>query len=59
MHVSGRDVVIFARPTLFWQRRSVERALESLPALSGLRANQRELSALTSGVDSAPIEITQ
>ncbi len=36
--VNGRNVQIFARPTRFWQTRSVQRALESLPALAGFRA---------------------
>jgi hypothetical protein len=37
VRVSGRNVLIVARPTRFWQKRSVQRALESLPALAGLR----------------------
>jgi hypothetical protein len=38
VRVSGRNVLVVARPTWFWQRRSVRRTLETLPALSGLRA---------------------
>jgi hypothetical protein len=37
VRVSGRNVLIAARATRFWQKRSVQRALESLPALAGLR----------------------
>ncbi len=38
VRVSGRNVLIVAKPTRFWQKRGVYRALESLPALAGLRA---------------------
>ncbi len=37
VRVSGRNVLIAARPTRFWQKRGVQRSLESLPALAGLR----------------------
>jgi hypothetical protein len=38
VRVSGRNVLIAARPTRFWQKRGVYRSLESLPALAGFRA---------------------
>jgi hypothetical protein len=38
VRVSGRNVLIVARATRFWQKRGVRSALESLPALGGFRA---------------------
>ncbi len=38
VRVTGRNVLIVARSTRFWQKRAVQRALESLPALAGYRA---------------------
>jgi hypothetical protein len=38
VRVSGRNILIVARATRFWQRRTVRRALETLPALDGYRA---------------------
>jgi hypothetical protein len=38
VRVSGRNVLIVARATRFWQKRGVRSALESLPALAGFRA---------------------
>jgi hypothetical protein len=38
VRVSGRNVLIVAKPTRFWQKRGVYRALETLPALAGFRA---------------------
>ena len=38
VRVSGRNVLIVARATRFWQKRGIRRALESLPALTGFRA---------------------
>jgi hypothetical protein len=38
VRVSGRNVLIVARPTRIWQKRGVYRSLESLPALAGFRA---------------------
>jgi hypothetical protein len=38
VRVSGRNVLIVARATRFWQKRGAQKALESLPALNGLRA---------------------
>ena len=38
VRVSGRNVLIVAKATRFWQKRGVRRSLESLPALSGFRA---------------------
>jgi hypothetical protein len=38
VRVSGRNVLIVAQPTRFWQKRAVRRALETLPALEGYRA---------------------
>jgi hypothetical protein len=38
VRVSGRNVLIVAHATRFWQKRGVRRSLESLPALSGFRA---------------------
>jgi hypothetical protein len=37
VRVSGRNVLIAARATRFWQKRSVYRSIESIPALAGLR----------------------
>ena len=39
VRVVGGEVAIVARPSRFWQRRSVKSALESLPALKGAKAN--------------------
>jgi hypothetical protein len=38
VRVSGRNVLIVRRATGFWQKRGVQRVLESLPALAGYRA---------------------
>ncbi len=38
VRVSGRNVLVVARATRFWQKRSVRQSLETLPALAGLRA---------------------
>jgi hypothetical protein len=38
VRATGRNVLIFARATRFWQKRGVYRSLESLPALAGFRA---------------------
>ena len=38
VRVSGRNVLVVARATRFWQKRGVRRSLESLPALAGFRA---------------------
>ncbi len=38
VRVSGRNVLIVAEATRFWQKRAVRRALETLPALEGYRA---------------------
>ena len=38
VRVKGRNVLIAARATRFWQKRSVQRSLETLPALAGLRS---------------------
>jgi hypothetical protein len=38
VRVNGRNVLIAATATRFWQKRSVYRSLESLPALAGFRA---------------------
>jgi hypothetical protein len=38
VRVTGRNVLIVARPSRFWQKRSIRRTLETLPALAGLRA---------------------
>jgi hypothetical protein len=38
VRVSGRNVLIVGRATRFWQRRTVQRTLETLPALTGYRA---------------------
>jgi hypothetical protein len=41
VRVDGRDVTIWARTNRFWQRRGVRHALETLPALNGLKATVR------------------
>jgi hypothetical protein len=38
VRVSGRNVLVVARATRFWQKRGVRRSLETLPALAGFRA---------------------
>jgi hypothetical protein len=38
VRVSGRNILIVAQATRFWQKRTVRRALETLPALDGYRA---------------------
>jgi hypothetical protein len=38
VRVTGRNVLIVARPSRFWQKRSIRRTLETLPSLSGLQA---------------------
>ncbi len=38
VRVSGRNVLVVARATRFWQKRGVRRSLEALPALAGFRA---------------------
>ncbi len=38
VRVSGRNVLIVAKATRFWQRRAVRQALETLPAVAGYRA---------------------
>jgi hypothetical protein len=38
VRVSGRNVLIVARASRFWQRRSVRQSLETLPGLAGYRA---------------------
>jgi hypothetical protein len=38
VRVSGRNVLIVAKPTWFWQKRGIRRTLETLPALDGYRA---------------------
>ena len=38
VRVSGRNVLIVAEATRFWQKRAVRRTLETLPALEGYRA---------------------
>jgi hypothetical protein len=38
VRVSGKNVLIVARPTRFWQKRGVRRSLETLPILAGYRA---------------------
>ncbi len=37
VRVSGRNVLVAAKPAWFWQRRGVKRSIESLPALEGYR----------------------
>ena len=38
VRVTGRNVLIVARPSRFWQKRSIRRTLEGLPILDGYRA---------------------
>jgi hypothetical protein len=38
VRVSGRNVLIVAKPSRFWQKRTVRRSLETLPGLTGFRA---------------------
>jgi hypothetical protein len=38
VRVNGRNVLIVARSSRFWQKRTVQRTLETLPALAGYRA---------------------
>jgi hypothetical protein len=38
VRVSGRNVLIVAKASRFWQKRIVRRALETLPGLAGYRA---------------------
>ncbi len=38
VRVSGRNVLIVARASRFWQKRSLRRTLETLPGLAGYRA---------------------
>jgi hypothetical protein len=38
VRVSGKNVLIVARPARFWQKRGLRRTLESLPSLKGYRA---------------------
>lgn len=38
VRVTGRNVLVVARPSRFWQKRGIRRTLESLPALDGYRA---------------------
>jgi hypothetical protein len=38
VRVSGRNVLIVAKASRFWQKRAVRRTLETLPALAGVRA---------------------
>jgi hypothetical protein len=38
VRVSGRNILIVGQATRFWQKRTVRRALETLPALEGYRA---------------------
>jgi hypothetical protein len=38
VRVSGRNILIVAQATRFWQKRAVRRALETLPALDGYGA---------------------
>jgi len=38
VRVSGRNVLIVAKATRFWQKRAVRNSLETLPALAGYRA---------------------
>jgi hypothetical protein len=39
VRVNGKNVLVVARASRFWQKRAVRRALETLPALSGYRAH--------------------
>ncbi len=38
VRVSGRNVLIVAKASRFWQKRTVRRSLETLPGLTGFRA---------------------
>jgi hypothetical protein len=38
VRVTGRNVLVVAKPSRFWQKRGVRRTLENLPALDGYRA---------------------
>jgi len=38
IRVTGRNVLIVARPNRFWQKRGIRRTLEALPVLDGYRA---------------------
>jgi hypothetical protein len=38
VRVNGKNVLIGAQATRFWQKRAVRRSLETLPALEGYRA---------------------
>jgi hypothetical protein len=38
VRVSGRNVLVVAKATRFWQKRPVRRSLETLPILTGYRA---------------------
>ncbi len=38
VRVTGRNVLIVARPNRFWQKRGIRRTLEALPTLDGYRA---------------------
>jgi hypothetical protein len=38
VRVNGKNVLIAAQATRFWQKRAVRRSLETLPALEGYRA---------------------
>jgi hypothetical protein len=38
VRVSGRNVLIVAKASRFWQKRTVRRSLETLPGLAGYRA---------------------
>lgn len=38
VRVSGKNVLVVAQATRFWQKRAVRRSLETLPALDGYRA---------------------
>jgi len=38
IRVTGRNVLIVAKPNRFWQKRAIRRTLEELPALDGYRA---------------------
>jgi hypothetical protein len=38
VRVSGRNVLIVAKASRFWQKRTLKRALETLPGLAGYRA---------------------
>jgi hypothetical protein len=38
IRVTGRNVLVVAKPNRFWQKRGIRRTLESLPVLDGYRA---------------------